>query len=180
MVVNCSYKLIYFLLIGWGFFNGRIAQADFLIGASTHSWQEKIPVIIGNQSDVILSSFSSVGIGLGYETLFQKRIRYGVMLNYVKGETDLHKIENANGPRRPFKAILLNNKIHWRFSKTFSFGPSVLYSSNQISEDAPVSTIGGYLEFDFDVFDNVRLTQALGSMSDSGQLAYSLTLSRIF
>lgn len=157
-----------------------ISEAAFLVGVSTNSWQEKIPVVVQSVETQAMTSFSSYGLNLGTDFLFAKRIRYGVMFSYLNGEADLHKLDNAVSPRRRFNSMWLTNKLHWRMTRTFSLGPSVVVNQRKIDGlDAAISA-GGFLDFDYDLFEQVRLTQSLGTMSDSKQLAYSFTLVRRF
>lgn len=157
-----------------------VSQAAFLAGLSTNSWQEKIPVVVQSVEQEAMTSFSSYGLNLGVDFLFSTRIRYGIMLSYLSGKADLHKLDNAVSPRRNFYSSWLTNKIHWRVTKTFSFGPSLVLNYRKIDDLDAAFSAGGFLDFDFDLFDQVRLTQSLGTMSDSKQLAYALTLVRRF
>ena len=158
----------------------QVSHANFLAGISTNSWQEKIPVIVSSIPNDVMTSFSSYGVNIGVDTLFQTRIRYALMVSYLSGKADLHKLDNAISPRRNFNSTWVTNKLHWRITKSFSFGPSVVFNYRKIDGlDAALSS-GAFLDFDFDLFEQVRLTQSLGTMSDSKQLAYALTLIRKF
>lgn len=155
-------------------------KADFLIGVSTNSWQEKIPVVVANVEDQAMTTFAGYGPNLGFDFLLTKRIRYAMLISYLVGRADLHKMENAVTPRRNFYSSWFSNKAQWRVTKSFSFGGNFILNYRQIDElDAAIST-GGFIDFDFDIFNEVRLTQSLGTMSDSKQLAYSLSLIRKF
>lgn len=170
-------KILFFILVSGV---SSVSSAAFLAGISSNSWQEKIPVVVQSVEQEAMTSFSSYGLNLGVDFLFSTRVRYGIMLSYLSGKADLHKLDNAVSPRRNFYSSWLTNKIHWRVTKTFSFGPSMVVNYRKIdSLDAAVSA-GGFLDFDFDLFDQVRLTQSLGTMSDSKQFAYALTLVRRF
>lgn len=158
-----------------------VSPAALLVGVSTNSWQEKIPVVIQSVEQDAMTSFSSYGLNLGADFLLSTRVRYGIMLSYLSGKADLHKLDNnAATPRRNFYSSWLTNKVHWRVTKTFSFGPSVVLNYRKIDDLSAAFSAGGFLDFDFDLFDQVRLIQSLGTMSDSKQLAYSLTLARRF
>lgn len=156
------------------------SQAAFLAGISTNSWQEKIPVLVQSVEREAMTSFSSYGLNLGVDFLFSTRIRYGLMVSYLSGKADLHKLDNAVSPRRNFYSSWVTNKIHWRLTKTFSVGPSMVLNYRKIDDLDSAFSAGGFLDFDFDLFNQVRLTQSLGTMSDSKQFAYSLTLVRRF
>lgn len=156
------------------------AQAAFLAGVTTSSWQEKIPVVVqGNQAEA-MTSFSSYGVNLAMDFLFSTRVRYGLGVSYFSGIADLHKLDNAVSPRRNFSSAWLTNKLHWRVTKTFSFGPSFVVNYRKIDGLDAATSAGGFLDFDYDLFEQVRLTQSLGTMSDSKQLAYAFALVRRF
>jgi hypothetical protein len=65
-------------------------------------------------------------------------------------------------------------------TKSFSLGPSVVLNYRKIDGLDMALSSGAFLDFDYDLTDVVRLTQSLGTMSDSQQLAYSFTLNRRF
>lgn len=157
-----------------------ISEAALLAGISTNSWQEKIPVVVQSVQTDAMTSFSSYGLNVGADFLFSPRVRYGVMLSYLSGKADLQKLDNAVSPRRNFYSSWLTNKLHWRLTKTFSLGPSVVVNYRKIDGLDSATSAGGFLDFDYDIFDQVRLTQSLGTMSDSKQLAYAFTLVRRF
>ena len=156
------------------------SNAGFLAGISTNSWQEKIPIIVASVPSDNMASFSSYGMNVGFDYLYQQRVRYALMLSYLSGNADIHKVLNAVNPRRNFTASWVTNKLHWRLTKSFSLGPSVVFNYRKIDGLEAALSSGGFLDFDYDLFDQVRLTQSLGTMSDSKQLAYSLTLVRKF
>lgn len=175
-----AYLMVKFFLFLFIFVTTSMAQAAFLAGISANSWQEKIPVVVqGSQVDA-MTSFSSYGLSLGVDFLFSTRVRYGLIFSYLSGDADLHKLDNAVSPRRRFSSMWLTNKLHWRVTKTFSFGPSLVVNQRKIDKLDSALSVGGFLDFDYDIFNEVRLTQSLGTMSDSKQLAYSFSLSRRF
>ncbi len=158
----------------------QVCRASYLVGLSTNSWQEKIPVIVSKLVSDQLTSFSSYGLNLGLDYLYTPRIRYALVLSYLSGNADIHKLDNAVSPRRNFTSYWLTNKLHWRQTKSFSLGPSLVINYRKIDGLEAATSVGGFLDFDYDLFEEVRLTQSLGTMSDSKQLAYSIMLIRKF
>lgn len=173
-------KIFFFLTILQITIGSSFAKAAFLLGVSTSSWQEKIPVIVSSVESEQLTSFSSYGANVGYDYLFNPRVRFALMLSYQNGNADIHKLGNAISPRRNFTSEWLTTKLHWRTTKTFSLGPSVVVNYRKIDQLDAASSVGGFLDFDYDLFEQIRLTQSLGTMSDSKQLAYSIMLLRKF
>ena len=156
------------------------AYAGFIAGVSTNSWQEKVPVLVSKVQTDQLTSFSSIGVNIGYDYLYSSRVRYAITASYLPGRADIHKLDNADSPRRNFNSAWLTNKLHWRTTKTFSYGPSLVLNYRKLDGLDAAMSAGGFLDLDFDLTDEVRLTQSLGTMSDSRQLAYSFTLVRKF
>ncbi len=157
-----------------------VSRASFLAGVSRNSWQEKIPIVVSSVQSDNMASFSSYGVNVGFDYLFQTRLRYALLLSYLSGDADIHKVQAAVNPRRHFTSQWLTNKLHWRVTKTFSYGPSVVFNFRKLEGLEAALSSGVFLDFDYDLFDQVRLTQSLGTMSDSKQLAYAFTLIRKF
>ncbi len=175
--------MVKYLVISFLFLTS-IAKAGFLVGLSTNTWQEKLPIVVpttsGNVESNALTSFSSFGLGLGYDYLFTNRIRYALAGSYMSGKADIHKVDKAISPRRNFNSTWLTNKVHWRVTKSFSLGPSVVVNFRKIDDLDLATSTGVFLDMDYDLTDDFRLTQSLGTMSDSQQLAYSFILNRKF
>jgi hypothetical protein len=144
-----------------------VARAAFLVGFSTNTWQEKIPIVVASVPGDSLTSFSSFGASLGFDYLYDARIRYALVASYLLGNVDIHKLDNAVSPRRNFMAYWVTNKLHWRMTKSFSLGPSVVLNYRKIDGLDMALSSGAFLDFDYDLTDVVRLTQSLGTMSDS-------------
>jgi hypothetical protein len=170
-------KLCFFFFTTLAFSTGH---AGFLVGMSSSSWQETIPLSVDGIPVVQLASFSSFGLQTGFDFLINRRVRYGIIYSYLPGQVDIHKLSNTVSPRRRFIYHSLTNKLHWRKTKTFSFGPNVSVNSGQIDGLNRTVNLGLYLDFDFDLSNRFRLTQSLGTVSDSRKLAYSLNLFLLF
>lgn len=156
------------------------ARAEFLAGVSTTSWQELIPIVVQNVQSDALSSFSSLGFSLGYQYNYSRRIRTVSSVAYLFGSADVHKQTNAIAPRRNFTSYWISNKAIWRSTKYFTYGPNFVINYRTLDAAAAVLSYGLFLDIDYDLFEEVRLTQSLGTMSDSKQMAYSISLNRVF
>lgn len=169
---------IFLALISFAFFN--TARANMVVGLSTNSWQELVPVVVSNVQSDALSSFTSLGVSLGYQYYFTDRIVNTTSVAFLTGSADVHKQTNAIAPRRNFTSYWLADKVVWRSTKTFSFGPNLVANYRKLESASAVLSFGVFMDFDFDIFEEVKLTQSLGTMSDSKQLAYSISLNRVF
>lgn len=156
------------------------ARAEIIAGISTNSWQEVLPIQIANVQSDALSSFTGLGVSLGYQYNYAERIRYVTSLALVAGSTDVHKQSNAIAPRRNFNSIWFSNKVVWRSTRSFTFGPNFVLNYRKIDDLQGIMSFGLFLDIDYELFQEIRLTQSLGTMSDSKQLAYSISLNRIF
>ena len=160
------------------FFNK--SYADFSLGLSTTSWQEFVPTVVQTVDTNALTTFSSFGISLGYRHKYTARVYSTSLISYHAGTADIHKQPNALTPRLKFTSYWLSNKIMWRSTKTFAFGPNFVISNRTLDASQSATSFGLFLDFDFDIFDATQLTHSIGSMSDSKQLAYSFSLNRLF
>lgn len=156
------------------------ARAEIVVGVSSSSWQELIPVIISNVESNALTSFTGMGALAGYQFSYAERIRNLTAVSIYSGTADVHKQTNAVAPRRNFISYWLSNKIIWRSTRSFTFGPNFVINNRKIDNLGAVTSLGVFLDIDYEIFQEVRLTQSLGTMSDSKQLAYSIAINRIF
>ena len=156
------------------------AKAQFMVGASVGSWQEKLPITISAVPSVAPTTFTGTAIGIDYELLISERYQYQVGLSYYFGRADLQKLNNVVVPRRKFTSLWLLNSVCWRMTKTFSFGPQIVLNQTTVELLDPTLSTSFFLTVNYDIFDDVRFIQSFGSISDSGQLAYSIGLTRSF
>ncbi|MFZ3231312.1 MAG: hypothetical protein WA160_13975 [Pseudobdellovibrio sp.] len=155
-------------------------MADVTAGLGIFSWQEKVPVIVNSNKFDTNATFSSLGPSIGYEGLLSLRYRLGASFSYHSGVVDILKIDGAVTPRRNYKSYWLAGKGLYRWTKTFAFGPNIIFSQKSI-QDLPDSTsYGAFMNFEYDIFSEVKLIQSIGSVGDSGSLAYSFNLIRTF
>ncbi len=160
--------------------------ADFTGSLSSNSWQEKLPitytdpVTTGKISKDFLGTFTTVSFSAGYENLFSKRWRYAIEAGYHFGEVDFHKLQSFVGPRKSLRTISSDIKINYRISKTFTLGPQLGLHTNTIKDVGSGFNYSALLNIDFEIFDNTRLLQTIGTVGGSETLAYSLGLIKIF
>jgi hypothetical protein len=158
----------------------KAISAELFAGLSASSWQEN--VLIDNQGQLAnqLGTFNSITFESGVNFLFSKRYYYDLSFAYNSGKVDIHLLPAAVSPRKSFKAIWLNNKLSYRISQTFSSGAAFIINSRQIDGLDQNLNVGLFITFDFDLYEEVRLSQTLGTMGDSKQTAYSLGIKRLF
>lgn len=156
------------------------ARAEFVVGVSSNSWQELVPIIVSNVESTALTSFTGLGATGGYQMNLSDRLRNLTAVSMLSGTADVHKQSNAVAPRRNFTSIWLSDKIIWRSTRTFTFGPNFVLNNRKIDNLGAVTSLGLFLDIDYEIFQEVRLTQSLGTMSDSKSLAYSIAINRIF
>ncbi len=162
------------------FFFVSLAHAEFVAGVSSSSWQELVPVVVSNVESNALTSFTGLGASMGFQLNFAERIRNITSLSIYSGTADVHKQTNAVAPRRNFVSYWLSDKVIWRSTRSFTFGPNFVLNNRKIDNLGSVTSLGLFLDIDYEIFQEVRLTQSLGTMSDSKQLAYSIGINRIF
>ena len=181
MVKSFFQLRIVFLVLG-AFFYCELVKADFLIGLSTNSWQEKIPIVAGGVEQNQMTTLSGVGIQAQFDYLFTQRIRYGLGASFISGSADIHQLKTTQltGLRRNFKAYWLSNKLLWRVTKSFAFGPNVILNQRQLEGLTAAMSAGLLMDFEYALSESFRLTQSLGTMSDSGQLGYTIGFSYLF
>lgn len=174
----CGMVKILITLFSLFFLN--FARAEFVVGVSSNSWQELVPIVISNVESSALTSFTGLGASGGYQMNFSERIRNLTSASLLSGTADVHKQTNAIAPRRNFISLWLSNKVIWRSTRSFTFGPNIVLNNRKIDNLSAVTSLGLFLDIDYEIFQEVRLTQSLGTMSDSKQLAYSIAINRIF
>ena len=160
--------------------------AEFIGSISSNSWQEKLPitytdpVTAGKVSKDFLGTFTTLSLSVGYENLFSKRWRYAIEAGYHMGEVDFHKLQAFVGPRKSLRTISSDIKVNYRVSKTFTFGPQLGLHTNTIKDVGSGFNYSALLNMDFEIFDDTRLMQTIGTVAGSETLAYSLGLIKIF
>ena len=179
MVTNIVKTKLIFLVLFIFIFKLNV-NAGILLGVSKNSWQEKIPIIVANVEEDKMTTFTGLGLHLGYDYTMTQRTRYNITASYVGGFADIHKLAGATAPRKNFYALWLQNKVMWRSTKTFAVGPNFVVNNRKLDELSAAISAGLFFDFDYDLFKEMRLTQSVGTMSDSSQLAYHFVFSYIF
>ena len=175
-----NFCLVFLLLLSVNSF------ADFTGSISSNSWQEKLPitytdpVTAGKISQDFLGTFTTLSLSVGYENLFSKRWRYAIEAGYHMGEVDFHKLQAFVGPRKSLRTISSDIKVNYRVSKTFTFGPQLGLHTNTIKDVGSGFNFSALLNMDYEIFDDTRLAQTIGTVAGSETLAYSLGLIKIF
>lgn len=176
-------KQIVFILF---FASPLLVKAGLTMGLHNNSWQEPLPIsyVDPNTSQVVneerLGTFSTTSLSLGYEDLMTRRWRYGFDVQAHYGTVDLHKLASFGSPRNYTQTISLGVKLNYRVSKTFSFGPLLGIHQNTIKNIGTGIGYSALLNLDFDIFDDTRLVQTIGTTQGSKTLTYSIGLNRIF
>ncbi len=176
-------KQIIFILF---FASPLLVKAGLTLGLHNNSWQEPLPIsyINPNTNRVVaeerLGTFSTISLSLGYEDLITKRWRYGFDVQAHYGTVDLHKLDSFGSPRNYTQTISSGIKLNYRVSKTFSFGPLLGIHQNTIKNIGSGIGYSALLNMDFDIFDDTRLVQTIGTTQGSKTLTYSIGLNRIF
>ncbi len=155
-------------------------RAGLTLGVGIFSWQERIIYNVNENKADSNASFSSFGPNLGFEMPISIRYRGGVNVYYQSGVADVLKVDGVVPTRHNFKSIWLSGKFLYRISTTFAIGPNVFTSQKQMQNLPDALTGGVFINFEYDLFDRVRLIQSLGTLGDRGLLAYSFMLNRNF
>ena len=156
------------------------SHAAITAGVGLFSWQERVIYNINDNKLDANASFTSFGPIIGNESLLSLRYRGGVNIYYHSGVADVLKVDGALPTRHNFKSIWFSGKVLYRVSTTFAVGPNVFTSQKQMQNLPDAVTGGIFLNFEYDIFDQVRLIQSLGTLGDRGLLAYSFMLNRSF
>ncbi len=156
------------------------SHAAVTAGLGLFSWQERVNYNINDSKPDANASFTSFGPIIGYETPLSTRYRGGVNVYFHSGVADVLKVDGAIPTRHNFKSVWFSGKVLYRLSTTFAVGPNAFTSQKQM-QNLPNAVTGGiFLNFEYDLFEQVRLIQSLGTLGDRGLLAYSFMLNRSF
>lgn len=157
------------------------AHAQFNMSLNRNLWQENVPVAYNDVKTDQLTTFSSWSLGLGYIFKITKRYLYVPSVEMHSGDADVHKVnETLVSPRKKFTAFWFNNPIIYRVTKTFNVGLSSTINYRSGDGLGKVITAGLVLVMEYELFDDVHLSQDIGTFGNSNQLSYSLGISRSF
>jgi len=162
------------------------AHAGFFFGVQNNSWQDAIPVTYtdtGTGQRVTFyatTTFSTISAGGGWEGLYAVRWRYAVDAFIHTGTADLLKIQGSVTPRKNISSQWVSGKINYRISKTFSLGPQLVVNSIQVPDTGSATSLGLLINSEIEMYDNLRFIQTYGTMNDSGTIAYSIGIQKLF
>lgn len=160
--------------------------ATYYVGVYNNSWQDAIPVSYTDSGSgqkvtfYALTTFSTLSVGGGYEGLYNVRWRYSGDLYIHTGTADILKIQGTTSPRKTILSQWLSGKISYRLTKTYAIGTQVIVNSVQVPDTGNATSLGLLINSEIEMYDNLRLIQTFGTMNDSGTIAYSLGISRLF
>lgn len=161
-------------------------QAGFFVGFQNNSWQDAIPVTYtdtGTGQKVTFyatTTFSTLSVGGGWEGLYAVRWRYAADIFLHNGTADLLKIQGSVSPRKTISSQWVSGKVNYRISKTFSLGPQLVVNSVQVPDTGSATSLGLLINSEIEMYDNLRFIQTYGTMNDSGTIAYSIGLQKLF
>ena len=151
------------------------------VSMNRNLWQENVAVSYNDTKSYQLTTFSSWSFGLGYDFNITKRYLYTPSIEYHFGDADVHKVdETLISPRKKFSAIWFNNPIVYRVTKTFNVGLSSTFNYRSGDGLGKVLSAGLIFLTEYELFDDVKLNQNIGTFGNSNQISYSLGLSRFF
>jgi hypothetical protein len=160
--------------------------AAYYVGLQNNSWQDAIPVTYldsGNGQRVTfyaLTTFSTVSLTGGYDGLYATRWRYAADISLHTGTADLLKIQGTVSPRKTITSQWVSGKINYRISKTFSLGPQLVVNSIQVPDSGRATSLGLLINSEVEMFENLRFIQTFGTMNDSGTIAYTIGIQKLF
>ena len=166
------------LLSGLIFSSSAFAALSVSIGTAT--WQEKIPVIYSGSEIRAKTSFTGLLFGLGINVNITDRWVWDMNGSMVAGLADIQKLGNAVVPRRNVNSIWFANRFVRIVSERVAIGPNILVNFRKIDGLNGALSTGGFLDFDYRIFEKSVMTQSLGTISDSKELAYSIKFTKYF
>ncbi len=162
------------------------AKAGYFVGFQNNSWQDAIPVTYTDSGTgqrvtfYATTTFSTISAGGGWEGLYAVRWRYAVDAYLHTGTADLLKIQGSVSPRKNISSQWVSGKINYRISKTFSLGPQLVVNSIQVPDTGSATSLGLLLNSEIEMYDNLRFVQTYGTMNDSGTIAYTIGIQKLF
>ena len=174
MVKNISFLILLFASL--------TSQAKFLVGVSSYSWQEVLPVTYTDQTsglqvnDARLATFSTLGLNIGYERLLAPRWLGSTEIVYQTGTVDFQTLSAYASPRKYTQTIFLNSKLNYRISKVFSIGPELWLNYNNIQTLGSGLNFSGLFNLDYNILYDTKIVQTFGTTGGSGTLSYSIGL----
>jgi hypothetical protein len=154
--------------------------AALSVSIGTATWQEKIPVIYSGTEIRTKTSFTGLMFGLGISVNITNRWIWDMNGSVVAGLADIQKLDNAVVPRRNVNSIWFANRFVRTIGERVALGPNILVNYRKIDGlDGAISS-GGFLDLDYRIFERSVMTQSIGTISDSKELAYSIKFTKYF
>lgn len=154
--------------------------AGLSVSIGTATWQEKIPVIYAGTEVRTKTSFTGFMFGLGINVNITDRWIWDMNGSMVAGLADIQKLDNAVVPRRNVNSIWFANRFVKTVSERVAIGPNILVNFRKIDGLNGATSTGGFLDFDYRIFEKSVMTQSIGTISDSKELAYSIKFTKYF
>jgi hypothetical protein len=162
------------------------AQAGFFFGVQNNSWQDAVPVTYTDSTTsqkvtyYATTTFSTLSASAGYENLWGVRWRWALEGSYHTGTADLLKIQGTVSPRKTISSQWLSGKLNYRMSKTYSIGPQLVGNMIHVPDAGSATSLGFLINSEIEMSDKFRFIQTFGTMNDSGTIAYSVGLQKVF
>lgn len=150
------------------------------VSLGTATWQEKIPVIYQGAEVRAKTSFTGLMFGLGFMVKLADRWRWDLNANVIAGLADIQKLDGVVTPRRNVNSIWLPNRVLYVTSDRVAIGPNILTNFRKIDGLNGAVSTGLFLDLDYRILDRSILTQSIGTISDSKELAYSIKYTKVF
>lgn len=172
--------MLYKILISV-FLVSSVHAAQLVAGLGIYSWQEKVNTGSLYSVPTANASFNSFGPSIGFESLLSVRYRLAGSMAYHSGTVDtIRKGSVTSSQRFNYTAYWFTGKLLYRLTRAFAVGPQLGYGQNNIKGLSNTTSLGQFISFDYELFKELSLTQSIGSVGDSQQMAYFIKLERQF
>lgn len=168
-----------FLFLTFGIsFSVHAARYGISLGSAT--WQEKIPVVFNGLETKQNTSFTGTGFGFSRLDDLAKGWYWDTNISAIVGLADVQQVSGAVAPRRNANSFWMGNRFIKRLGEKVGVGPNVLVNMRKIDGLNMAISSGLFVDIDFVILEKSILTQSIGTISDSKQLAYFIRFSRYF
>ena len=163
------------------FFSSSVFAAQLVAGLGVYSWQEKVNTGTLYTVPTANASFNSYGPSIGFDNLIALRYRLAGSISYHSGTVDtIRKGSVTTSQRFNYTAYWFTGKVLYRLTRAFAVGPQIGYGQNMIKGLSDTTSLGQFISFDYELFKELNLSQSIGSVGDSQQMAYFIKLERQF
>ena len=168
-----------FIFIAFSF-SCCVQAARYGVSLGTATWQEKIPVVFNGLESKQSTSFTGTGFGFSRLDELTKGWYWDTNLSSIIGLADVQQVSGAVAPRRNATSFWMGNRFVKRLGEKVGIGPNILVNMRKIDGLNMAISSGLFVDIDFVILEKSILTQSLGTISDSKQLAYFIRFSRYF